>query len=261
MPATSPGAKPTSWRCGTALDNGMPTTWFTTELANLRTAVRWAGDQGDLDVAAAIATYAACFGFHGRELRTNRVGRRAHRARQAPSTTPGSRPCMWSASNCYMAGRIDAAIRLQRGRPEGDQRWTRRRPVRRRRLRGRCLRVLSASRNGGSSGAAPSTRAVWAPTRSPGQCLLIGLAATGSFDEAMAAANGLIDAAEATGNPCVLSFALHAYGWAVHDTDPVRSLVALRRGLVIAQDSGNRANRVTTLRPLWPDLKPNMVTR
>jgi hypothetical protein len=57
----------------------------------------------------------------------------------------------------------------------------------------------------------------------------------------LAAANGLIDAAEATGNPHVLSWALLAYGLAVHDADPVRSLVALRRGLVIAEDSGNRA--------------------
>ena len=30
--------------------------WFTVELANLRTAFRWAADQGDLDVAAAIAS-------------------------------------------------------------------------------------------------------------------------------------------------------------------------------------------------------------
>ena len=33
--------------------------WFTAELANLRTAFRWAADHGDLDVAATIATYAA----------------------------------------------------------------------------------------------------------------------------------------------------------------------------------------------------------
>ncbi len=36
--------------------------WFTTELANLRTAFRWAADHGDLDAAAAIATYAAFLG-------------------------------------------------------------------------------------------------------------------------------------------------------------------------------------------------------
>ena len=33
--------------------------WFTIELANLRTAFRWAADHGDLDVAATIATYGA----------------------------------------------------------------------------------------------------------------------------------------------------------------------------------------------------------
>ena len=57
----------------------------------------------------------------------------------------------------------------------------------------------------------------------------------------MAAATGLIDAAEATRNPYALSFALLAYGFAFRDADPDRALDALRRGLVIAQDSGNRA--------------------
>ncbi|MDT7769109.1 MAG: hypothetical protein QOI30_2119, partial [Mycobacterium sp.] len=36
--------------------------WFPVELANLRTAFRWAADQGDLDVAATIATYAGFLG-------------------------------------------------------------------------------------------------------------------------------------------------------------------------------------------------------
>src|SRR6516165_5748125 len=36
--------------------------WFTVELANLRTAFRWAADHGDLDVAATIATYAGWLG-------------------------------------------------------------------------------------------------------------------------------------------------------------------------------------------------------
>ena len=38
-------------------------TWFTAELANLRTAFRWAADHGDLDIAASIATYAAFLGL------------------------------------------------------------------------------------------------------------------------------------------------------------------------------------------------------
>ena len=37
-------------------------TWFAAELANLRAAFRWAADQGHLDLAAALATYAAFLG-------------------------------------------------------------------------------------------------------------------------------------------------------------------------------------------------------
>ncbi len=40
----------------------------------------------------------------------------------------------------------------------------------------------------------------------------------------------------------MLALALYAYGVAFRDADPVRALNALGRGLVIAQDSGNRAN-------------------
>ena len=38
----------------------------------------------------------------------------------------------------------------------------------------------------------------------------------------------------------MLAYALYAYGYAFRDADPVRALEALRRGLGIAQDSGNR---------------------
>ena len=61
--ATSPDGKPTSWPCGTAPDSVRPTTGSAIELANLRTAFRWAADHDDLDVAAAIATYAGFFGL------------------------------------------------------------------------------------------------------------------------------------------------------------------------------------------------------
>ena len=37
--------------------------WFTIELANLRTAFRWAADHSDLDTAAAIATYVGWLGL------------------------------------------------------------------------------------------------------------------------------------------------------------------------------------------------------
>jgi hypothetical protein len=64
----------------------------------------------------------------------------------------------------------------------------------------------------------------------------------GSDGEAMDSADGLIGAAEATANPLFLALALTAYGIAFRDADPVGALNAHRRGLVIAQDSGNRNN-------------------
>ena len=72
--------------------------------------------------------------------------------------------------------------------------------------------------------------------------LVVALTIAGSHDEAGPAANSLIDAVDATRNPWGLSYALLAYGMAVRDVDPARALDALRRGLVIAQESGNRAN-------------------
>jgi hypothetical protein len=61
----------------------------------------------------------------------------------------------------------------------------------------------------------------------------------------MGAANGLIDAAEATRNPYAPSYALFACGFAFRDADPDRALEARRRGLAIAQDSGNGFNETT----------------
>ncbi len=70
--------------------------------------------------------------------------------------------------------------------------------------------------------------------------LVAALALAGSGGEAMDSADGLIEAAEATGNPHLLALALSAYGVAFSDADPVGALNAGGRGLVIAQDSGNR---------------------
>jgi len=55
-------------------------------------------------------------------------------------------------------------------------------------------------------------------------CLVFALAFAGLGEAAMVAADGLIEAAEATENPFLLSFALNAYGSAFRDTDPIRAL-------------------------------------
>ena len=90
--------------------------------------------------------------------------------------------------------------------------------------------------------------------------LTVALTVAGCGEEARAAANGLIEVAEATGNPAALSFALYAYGYAFGDADPAAALDAQRRGLVIAQESGNR-NTETALREVWPASRPSTATR
>ena len=57
------------------------------------------------------------------------------------------------------------------------------------------------------------------------------------------------------------AYALLAYGFAFRDADPVRPLDALRRGLVIAQDSGNRATKSLLATRFVLGLRPNTATR
>jgi tetratricopeptide (TPR) repeat protein len=71
-------------------------------------------------------------------------------------------------------------------------------------------------------------------------CLAYALTVAGRIDEAMAAVDGLVDAADATGNPTAMSNARLADGYAFRNTDPGRALEALRRALVIARDCGSR---------------------
>ena len=214
-------------------------TWFITELANLRTAFRWAADHSDLDTAATIATYAAFLGY-----RVEFYEQMAWAEELIEPARVADHPRLAAlcamASQCWMQGRIDAAVRysdagleairsggelpfgtegllggayLAIGQPERWVEW--------------CRAQLARGRD------------THAFTRT---CLVMALAIAGWHDAAMAAAKGLIDAAEATRNPHALSYALLAYGLAFLDADPVSALDALHRGLMIARDSGNRMN-------------------
>ena len=218
--------------------------WFTAELANLRTAFRWAADHNDIDVAATIATYATILGLWVDQYEPIAWAEELIEPARAVDH-PRLAGLYVMASQCHLAGRAEAAVRYsdagetvvigsggdevpygmqgffgiayqQIGQPERSVEWCRAQLA-----RGRDTRTL--------------TRAA----------LVLTLTLAGCADEAMAAANGLIDAAEATGNPCALSFALQAYGFAFRDADPDRARDALRRGLVIAQDSGNRETHLT----------------
>ncbi|HWF69974.1 MAG TPA: adenylate/guanylate cyclase domain-containing protein [Mycobacterium sp.] len=211
--------------------------WFTIELANLRTAFRWAADQGDLDTAAIIATYAALLGV----LVENREAIAWAEELIEPARIadhPRLAALYVMATQCCQVGRTDDAVRygdaaqlliasgryeevpfraeavlanayLQIGQPERSVEW--------------CHAQLARGRD------THTAITAW---------LVLALTLAGSHDEAMAAATGLIDAAEATHNPAMLSLALYvhhaafSYAAAFRDADPVASLDALRRGLV-----------------------------
>src|ERR1700676_929040 len=83
--------------------------WFTIELANLRTAFRWAADQGDLDVAATIATYV---GMLGAGVQTFEPIAWAEELIEPARAVDHPRLAFLYviASRCFATGRIEAAV-------------------------------------------------------------------------------------------------------------------------------------------------------
>jgi predicted ATPase len=213
--------------------------WFAAELANLRTAFRWAADHGDLDVAATIASYV---GWLGALVQTLEPIAWAEELIEPARAVDHPRLAFLYviASQCFTTGRIEAAV----GYADAGQ------------------ILLARSREAlphGTEGVLGLVYlAIGQPERLAEVCraqlarrrdthvhirgwLVAALSSAGCGGEAMDSADGLIEAAEATGNPLLLAWALAAYGLAFRDADPVGALNALGRGLVIAQDSGNRA--------------------
>ncbi len=213
--------------------------WFTLELANLRTAFRWAADHGDLDAAAPVATYVGWLGTCVQTLEP--IAWAEELIEPARAVDHARLATLYViASLCFATGRIEAAV----GYAEAGQ------------------IVVGRSRDALPYGIEAALGLVYLvigqPERLAKLCraqlarrrdnnahlrawLVSALALAGCVGEAMDSADGLIQAAEATGNPYLLALALGAYGSAFRDADPVGALNAGGRGLVIAQDSGNRA--------------------
>jgi predicted ATPase len=212
--------------------------WLSKEFANVRATFRWAADRGDLDAAAAIATCAALLGGLTHNYEPVAWAEQLIEPARAVDHPRLAFLYVVAAAMCWMPGRIEEAVGYtaagqtmiaDRGevpfglegalggvylvidQPERTVEW--------------CRAQLARGRD--------SHTLTWTN-------LILALTVAGAAEEARAAADGLIDAAEATHNPFALAYALHAYGSAFSDADPVRALEALRRGLVIAQDSGNR---------------------
>ena len=217
--------------------------WFATELANLRTAFRWAADRGDLDDAATIATYVAFLGFWVENYEPIAWAEELIEPARAVDH-PRLAFLYVIASLCIMSGRVDAGVRyrdagmavVESGRgevPFGIEGLL-------------CFGYINAGQ--------PELAVDWCRSRvQSGRAthtgarvtLIVSLAAAQSDEEAIAATAGLIEAAEATRNPWALSYALLAFGVAHLHADPVGALKACRRGLQVAEGSGNRGNGTT----------------
>ena len=213
--------------------------WFTIELANLRAAFRWAANHDDLDVAATIAIYASRLGMYVEQYEPIAWAEDLIEPARA-ADHPALATLYVVASGCFMAGRPEAAVRYSDagqtilnsghgtvpdgfesfvayayayiGQPERTIAW--------------CRAQLARGRD----------------THFARRTLVIALVIANRGNEARAATDGLIEAAEATRNPRTLAFALYAYGVAFRNADPDRAREALYRSLVIAHNSGDRGD-------------------
>ena len=215
--------------------------WFATELANLRTAFRWAADHGDLDIAASIATCAWLLGFFGVE-NYEPVSWAEELIEPASAIGhPRLASLYVGASFCWMTGRVDQALAYTdsgqtilasspHAPPYGMEGA----------LGGAYMAIGQAERwaelcrtqleRRGDNHVAIRT------------CRVFALAFAGFLEEARAAADGLIEAAIASDNPYMHTFATAAYAYCLSSAGSERDLALCRQGLALAQDSGNRYN-------------------
>ena len=170
--------------------------WFTVELANLRAAFRWAADHDDLDTAAAIAFYAALLGFWleqyepvawAEELIEPARAVEHHRLAQLYAM----------AAQCYATGRLDDSF----GYAEAGQVADRQRALRSgfrhlRKLDRWCVLMVGALQTVGRL--VPQHDRTKAGTHSFARaCLVFALTLAGASDEAMAASETFVAAADA----------------------------------------------------------------
>jgi predicted ATPase/class 3 adenylate cyclase len=213
--------------------------WFTAELSNLRTAFRWAADQGYLDSAVALAFYATVLGIMVEQYEP--VGwaeeliesaRRANHRRLAQLYVV--------ASQCYAAGRLDDAV----GYLDASHQLTEsddfdKVPYELQSSTGIVYTHAGLSERWAElcRGAIEQEAGPQTVTRA---CLVMAFYFLREGDEARAASQGLLAAADAAGAPSTACMALLAHGLAYYDADPAAAYDALRRALTIAQESGNR---------------------
>jgi predicted ATPase/class 3 adenylate cyclase len=212
--------------------------WFNAELANLRTAFRWAADRGDLDTAAAIAVYA----FIGALIEQYEPVIWAEELVEPAKAVGHRRLAMLYivACQCGWVGRIDSAIRYSQGGEQliGDTRFDS--------FPFDCEATL------GSPYIAPGLPERWVEVSRrvlehtqdshahARASLAMALSLGDAHDEAIALTDGLVAQSESTHNPFSVAQALLGVALAHRNSAPQYALDSLRLALDIAQTTGNR---------------------
>ena len=162
--------------------------WFTVELANLRTAFRWAADQGDLDTAATIATYAGFLGFLVEIYEPIAWAEELIEPARAVDH-PRLAFLYVIASLCWAVGRIEAAVGYSDAGQTVVGNDCDEVPFGIEALARQCLQVHRPARTGGRVVPRPTRPRSRHPRHRPGQAWSKHWRSAGCHDEAMAAAN------------------------------------------------------------------------
>ena len=213
--------------------------WFNRELANLRSAFRWAADQRDLDTATALAVNTTFFGYFVEQWEPVAWVEELIPAAEAVQH-PRLAQLYVGAAYCAALGRVRefaqhaqaAQVAIESGQfAYVTDEFS-------------CGVAAGYSTTGQPERAVEWCRAMIA--RNPARhlasqaVLVIALAVSGSSAEAMKASEGLIDAAADSDNPAMAGAALLAYGWARRHSDPTGAYEWLLRARAIAEESGDR---------------------
>ena len=196
-------------------------TWFGTELANLRNAFRWAADHNDLDTAATIATFVGLIGFFAENYEPSTWAEELIE----PARSEDHSRLSWLyqvASVCYMTGRSEQGLAYSEAIPMAKHDGCVEIPFGLEGLAGGVYlligqpeRYVEWCRNYLDVG-----RDTHGLTRS---ALVNALVFAGSAEEAIIAADGLVEVAEATGNPWAIAHSpALRLAWAYRDADPSR---------------------------------------
>jgi len=213
--------------------------WFSLELPNLRAAFRWAADHGDLDTAAAIAVYASMLGYWVEQMEP--VAWAEELVEPAKAVEHRRLAQLYAmAARCGMGGRIDEGFAYAKaglaaiasGRFDAVPHEIDSELAGHYGIEGDSERWIAYCRNkiSRSAGRLIYTRGY----------LVSALNMAGAFDEAITSSECLGTADKDTDNPVLISWALNMYAWVRHSSDPAAAYQAHRRGLKIAEESGNR---------------------